>query len=720
MMVKIPGADQLGLVATQVVGQPRASAAAFGSLEAQAMGQTAAGMREAGRAAFDVGLKMREEDDDAAIKLADAKMSQRLRERLYEPETGFFNQQGRGAIDGYKPLLGDLNTIRDEVAGELNDRQRTAFMAIAERRVTSAADEATRYVGRERKSYLVSAGAARVESAINDAIASPYSEQNVRANVAIARDEAASLAMQRGEPPEAVKLAAEKAESEAYMRTIRARAANDPVGALQFFENNRPRIVGDVYGFERELRAQSNKRQAELIADQAFSGGIEDKIIWVESGGNAAAKAATSSATGTGQFINSTWLDVVKRNAPDVAQGKSDAEILALRTDPALSRRMVAAHASENREALRKEGLPVDDGAVYLAHFAGIDGAKAILTADRGKPISNVMSAQAIDANAWLKGKTVGEVQDWARRKMSGGPASAGGLSQAIAQVQNIADPDLRDRATAEIRQRYSLMELQRKEAERAIEDDVWRQAVSPDVMSVNQIDPARLAAMSGEGQRKIYDYMERKAKGATVVETPDTLRNYDRIIGMSFSDDPTVRQEFLSMDVGALYTAFPKDRVDRVLSRRAEMMRSDEKAAQKDADVARAKRVIGAEALAAGVKMSGKRSKSEIETAALFEGQLFEALQEFQAREKRPPKEDEILKIGRGLLVKGRVEWALWDSSRMAFEAKGAGEVFVVTFDDVPRQDAEQAAAALQRALGRPATEAEIVAAYKRKMGLK
>ncbi|MEN3238950.1 hypothetical protein PUR29_36555, partial [Methylobacterium ajmalii] len=111
------------------------------------------------------------------------------------------------------------------------------------------------------------------------------------------------------------------------------------------------------------------------------SGNLSDRIVGAESGGNATAKNPRSSATGAGQFIDGTWLDMVRRYRPDLAGLPRD-QVLALRNDAGLSREMVGHYADENGAKLRAAGLPDTDGSRYLAHFAGPAGARAVLSAD--------------------------------------------------------------------------------------------------------------------------------------------------------------------------------------------------------------------------------------------------------------------------------------------------------------------------------------------------
>ncbi|WP_050384588.1 hypothetical protein [Bradyrhizobium pachyrhizi] len=167
--------------------------------------------------------------------------------------------------------------------------------------------------------------------------------------------------------------------------------------------------------------------------------GLVDQIVQVESGGKADAKNANSSASGPGQFIDATWLDMLAKHRPDIT-GSRD-ELLALKSDPALSREMTAAYAADNAGALSRAGLPVTSGTQYLAHFAGPQGAVGILNADPSTPAGAVLGAKVVSANPFIANMSAGDLAAWADRKMGGkagapmsmaGPAVAG-LSPAAA-----------------------------------------------------------------------------------------------------------------------------------------------------------------------------------------------------------------------------------------------------------------------------------------------
>jgi hypothetical protein len=173
--------------------------------------------------------------------------------------------------------------------------------------------------------------------------------------------------------------------------------------------------------------------------------GLIDSIIGAESGGDPTASNPTSSASGLGQFIDSTWLSTIRAHRPDLA-GQSDADLIALKSDPQLSRDMTGAYASDNQAILSKAGVPVTDGNTYLAHFAGPGGAVKVLQANPSAPVGDILGAGVVKANPFLAGMTAQDLQAWAARKVGGSSpqpqtASASPVSPPTAPSQPIPQP---------------------------------------------------------------------------------------------------------------------------------------------------------------------------------------------------------------------------------------------------------------------------------------
>ena len=135
-----------------------------------------------------------------------------------------------------------------------------------------------------------------------------------------------------------------------------------------------------------------------------------------ESALNPNARAGTSSATGLFQFIESTWLDMVRRYGPSHglaaqsaalrqgADAETRREILALRSDPELSARMAGELARENAATLQARlGRAPNAGELYAAHVMGPAGAvRLIEAAQRGAPDAAALFPREAAANGGL------------------------------------------------------------------------------------------------------------------------------------------------------------------------------------------------------------------------------------------------------------------------------------------------------------------------------
>ncbi len=159
-----------------------------------------------------------------------------------------------------------------------------------------------------------------------------------------------------------------------------------------------------------------------------------DRLIKAESGGNPRARNPNSSAYGSGQFLKGTWLDMIRKHRPDLAQGNSEAAILEMRANPQLSRAMTEAYANQNSSFLQGKGYQATPGNVHLAHFAGPGGAYKVLSGDPNQTVLATLGADAVQANPFLKGMTNAGLIDWANRKQGGKGTQKTGESRTSVQ----------------------------------------------------------------------------------------------------------------------------------------------------------------------------------------------------------------------------------------------------------------------------------------------
>jgi len=193
----------------------------------------------------------------------------------------------------------------------------------------------------------------------------------------------------------------------------------------------------------------------------------------VESGMRADARAGTSSASGLYQFIEQSWLAVVKKHgaehglgwaADSIGEGANGRltvgdpatrrAILALRNDPTAASLMAAEHAADNKASIEKSlGRAATGTDLYMAHFLGLGGARTFLKnleANPGKTGAAMFPAAAranrnIFYGAGGQPRTLAEIYDRFAAKLDRGAASVGavGLASATQAPTNAVASDV-------------------------------------------------------------------------------------------------------------------------------------------------------------------------------------------------------------------------------------------------------------------------------------
>jgi hypothetical protein len=183
-----------------------------------------------------------------------------------------------------------------------------------------------------------------------------------------------------------------------------------------------------------------------------------------ESGLKCSAKASTSSATGLFQFVEQTWLGLVKQHgaqyglgsyADQISKGSDgryhvdDASdrsaILSLRNNPQVASLMEGEFANQCRSSLQGAlGRNVCNGELYAAHFLGTAQATKLIRMAQSQPDTNAAKAFPAEAGANKSvffnrdgtARTVRQVYDWALRQPSGASAIEAKAAKAAAPAK--------------------------------------------------------------------------------------------------------------------------------------------------------------------------------------------------------------------------------------------------------------------------------------------
>ena len=184
--------------------------------------------------------------------------------------------------------------------------------------------------------------------------------------------------------------------------------------------------LSDAIAFERVQDASASTFQAFL-----------DHLMGAESGGWRLAANPRSSAVGPFQFIKSTFLVTMHRHLPEEVAGRSDKEVLALRTNPALARRAAEAFSRDNADYLKARGVDPTFADLRLAFLLGPTDAVRVLQRPAETPVSEILSQAVIRANPFMTTMTAATLIDKCARDLTRESSST--VARAASDVETLA-----------------------------------------------------------------------------------------------------------------------------------------------------------------------------------------------------------------------------------------------------------------------------------------
>lgn len=134
-----------------------------GGEELEHFGQTLARTGQMG--AEDV-LRQQAVVNEAAVKDADAKLTDAITDVMHDPKNGYMTQLGKNAIDGYSGVVDRLRALPEGFTDGLkNPRQQEMFKQAAAGRINAAIQGAAVHAGQQTQRYELDSSLARADSA---------------------------------------------------------------------------------------------------------------------------------------------------------------------------------------------------------------------------------------------------------------------------------------------------------------------------------------------------------------------------------------------------------------------------------------------------------------------------------------------------------------------------------------------------------------------------
>lgn len=417
------------------------------------------------------------------------------------------------------------------------------------------------------------------------------------------------------------------------------------------FEGGAVQVVGGDAG----LRALTGKAAVAKALDL---------MIHHESRGKVDAQNPFSSAGGLGGFIDSTWLAMVKRYRPDVAAGKSNGQILALKkSDGKLAREMTLRYMEENARGLEKAGFASTMANIRMAHWFGLGGAVKLLgLRDKGVPIASVVEPLVMKQNPNLRGKSVAQVVAITEREMYGGKVKTakieqGNKLQAQQQLADIKNPVVRKAAEARLEKTFGRLEAQERR------DKADAMNVLLDIAAqggdVSKAPSAVRGVLSPHELEKVYDYEKRRREGRD-----GEIRKGSEAAYYDLKLNPEKLRAFGEQEILAMGAVFGMPRAAELVQARRNLDKHGSTSEPKiTADVAK---TIAGEF---GLKTEGKNRKGDdVQKYYYLVDSLSDMQKAFYQQHKRYMSNAELLEAGRKAmgdkLTRSYVkEGWLWDS---------------------------------------------------------
>lgn len=229
------------------------------------------------------------ESDDAERQVIDA-----ITARM-SGENGYMTQQGKNAMDAFRPTVEGMTADVDKIVGSLQPQVREVIGSRIQDRLSSAVEQARRWNGQQTRAYHMQSSEARVQSLMTDAD-NHYAEtgylQKTWGSITQEIDYQAAML---GLPAEQVKLLKDKSYDLFTARRFEAWGSDNPVLALQVFKSQRPKVSADIAAkIESGLFSKSRDTLALSLAQRPITFGEDGNIknfAWMDDPGAATGDA---------------------------------------------------------------------------------------------------------------------------------------------------------------------------------------------------------------------------------------------------------------------------------------------------------------------------------------------------------------------------------------------------------------------------------------------
>lgn len=265
----MPTVSQYGRsrVTTQIANQPRAQGAPAGAFD----GGISNSLNNVAAAANQI----KERIDTTAAEEALTAFEKQKNDILFNPESGYFNTQGKNAFDGVQSTNEALTAAREQFANGLDSTAaRERFNAVSSQHIARSTQDINRHASSGLKAWESATIQAQVENSLESAALSFNDPEALRLNNAIGRQSIIEKNNIDGSGPEALIEELQTYNSEFARTTILAATAQSAAQGQALFDKMssdlegpyRNKIEGQI---QQKLGQEKNQRDAAVAINKS-------------------------------------------------------------------------------------------------------------------------------------------------------------------------------------------------------------------------------------------------------------------------------------------------------------------------------------------------------------------------------------------------------------------------------------------------------------------
>ncbi|MGB1214965.1 MAG: hypothetical protein ACPG4X_16475 [Pikeienuella sp.] len=167
---------------------------------------------------------------------------------------------------------------------------------------------------------------------------------------------------------------------------------------------------------------------------------------------------------------------------------------------------------ARNRVVLENSGIGITPGSEFFSAITDVGTAVSIYNADPASSVSELLSAEVLEANPVLNNMTVQQARDWAERR---GTVKASDIAARRTQIDQIEDPEVRDIALSALNDHYT--QRRRLEDAAAVE---YQARVEANDSTLTEREIASDNSLSDAAQRTLTAEMQKNRKAEREIQT--------------------------------------------------------------------------------------------------------------------------------------------------------------------------------------------------------